>query len=205
MAAKEKEYQRLWGQGVRWQGIYQAGRSRLWLGKDHLLCTQTLWYTQEYKRFYFRDIQAIIIRKTETGKIINLVITTFTVLPLIGAIASSGDTSIFWWSVAGFFGLILLINTIYGATCATHIRTAVQTEELPSVQRIRRANKLLARVRPLIAEAQGELNAAEIPARMEELARPASATTPAATNVPPVIASVAETLPQPPTDAPLAG
>jgi hypothetical protein len=76
------------------------------------------------------------------------------------------------------------------------LRTAVQIEELPSMSRIERARKVIARVRPLIAEAQGTLVPEEIPARMRELAEwPPSgpATAPASaeakTDAPPGITS----------------
>ncbi|HWI55617.1 MAG TPA: hypothetical protein VNZ22_00220, partial [Bacillota bacterium] len=42
-----------------------AARSSLWLGPDHLLCIETTGYTETYKRFYFRDIQAVLIRQTK--------------------------------------------------------------------------------------------------------------------------------------------
>jgi hypothetical protein len=31
----------------------------LWLGEDHLLCVDSNGYAETYKRFYFRDVQAI--------------------------------------------------------------------------------------------------------------------------------------------------
>jgi hypothetical protein len=197
MAAKEKEYRSLPGRGVRRHALASATRSRLWLGKDHLLATDAQWYTEEYKRFYFRDIQAVIIRKTDTGKVINAIFGALTLLTLIAAVTTSDGFSIFWWCVAGFFGLVVLINTIFGPTCFTHIRTAVQSEELPSLRRLRRANKVLARLRPLITAAQGEL-----PPRTEQVAR---------TDAPPLIAepipmmATVEAASQPPPETPPAG
>jgi hypothetical protein len=214
--AKEKEYRRLPGAGIRRHALVSATRSRLWLGRDHLLSTDTQWYTEDYKRFYFRDIQAIIIHKTESGKIINIVFSALTALPLFAALATGGGASLFWGIVAGCFGLILFINALFGPTCFTHIRTAVQTEELPSLRRLRRANKVLARVRPLIVAAQGDLPVAEIPARMEQLVSHgiAEAVTPAPVAAtpdaaPPVIAAALATPiateTAPPADAPPTG
>src|SRR5438045_8577020 len=82
----EKEYQRLTRARSRSAfGIVSTGRSSLWLGKDHLLSIESTGYTENYKRLYFRDIQGICIRKTELGKIWNLV---FTVLGgLLGLLA----------------------------------------------------------------------------------------------------------------------
>jgi hypothetical protein len=49
-----------------------------------------------------------------------------------------------------------VINSISGPTCRCHLTTAVQTNELPSLKRVARANRVLSRLRPLIAAAQSE-------------------------------------------------
>src|SRR5438477_12551721 len=65
----EKEYQRLTRARPRSKfAVVSSGNSSLWLGKDHLLCIDSNGYTENYKRFYFRDIQALLIRKTERRK-----------------------------------------------------------------------------------------------------------------------------------------
>ena len=60
----EKEYQRLTRARLRRAGFFTAvaTRSSLWLGKDHLLCIDSNGYGEDYKRFYFRDIQTITLR-----------------------------------------------------------------------------------------------------------------------------------------------
>jgi len=74
------------------------------------------------------------------------------------------------------FALPLAINNALGPTTIGYLRTAVQTEELPSLSRLRRVRRVLARLRPLITQAQGQLAPEEISARMRELAQsPASA------------------------------
>jgi hypothetical protein len=174
MSAKPKEYRRLPGRGIKRQGFlagsFTARRARLWLGQDHLLSVESQWYTEEYRRFYFRDIQAIIIRKTLTGRIINIVLGVLALLNLLGAFASTDGLRVFWSVIMGVFAFFLLLNTLAGPTSACHLRTAVQTEELASLRRVRRARKVLARVRPLIAEAQGELTPEEIAGRTEPVA-----------------------------------
>src|SRR6185503_16307515 len=59
MSRGAKVYRRLPG---RESGLLSY--SRLWLGPDHLLLARTTFFSEEYKRFYFRDIQAIVMRKT---------------------------------------------------------------------------------------------------------------------------------------------
>jgi hypothetical protein len=173
----EIQYRRLPGRGVRRQGIATAARTRLWLGNDHLLLVDSMWYAEDYKRFYFRDIQAVIIRKTPTGKTVNIVLGALAVLPLAAALTltmTSGIgywAAIFWWIISAILLGFLLANTLLGPTCVCHLKTAVQTEELPSLRRLRRAHKVLARVRPFIVAAQGEFAPGELAAR---LAQPAA-------------------------------
>lgn len=199
--AEENEYQRLPPllSRRRKQGLISVTtmRSRLWLGADHLLCVDSIWYSEDYKRFYFRDIQAVVIRRTENGRIVNVVFGVLAVPPLIAAIATSGGWLVFWFIVAAFFLLLLLMNTLYGPTCITSLRTAVQTEELPTLCRLPRARKVLTRLRPLIAQAQGELNPAEIPMRMAELAKPPISSAPASQEPSPI-----PFFPPPAADAP---
>jgi hypothetical protein len=54
------------------------------------------------------------------------------------------------------------------------VQTAVQNESLPSLNRVRRARRILNRLRPLIASAQGELAPKEIAARFQETRLPES-------------------------------
>ena len=49
------------------------------------------------------------------------------------------------------------VNLALGPACACQLRTAVQLEDLPSMVRLRRARKILDRLRPLITAAQGEI------------------------------------------------
>ena len=54
--------------------IVSTSRASLWVGKDHLLCIDTNGYTETYKRFYFRDIQAVILRKTVEWHIMSVIL-----------------------------------------------------------------------------------------------------------------------------------
>lgn len=184
--AKDPEYRRLPGRGIKRNGIATAARCRLWLGTDHLLCSDYAWYSEDYKRFYYRDIQAIVIRKTAVGKITSMVLAGLSIPLLFAGVISSDGWQIFWFIVSGTLLLSLLIHSLYGPTCVTHLRTAVQTEDLPSLRRLWRARKVLARLRPLIVAAQGELNPVEIPARMAELAQPPVAATQELAPQPPI-------------------
>ncbi len=56
-----------------------AGYSSLWLGKDHLLCIEVSGVAEEYKRFYYHDIQAIVVRQNSRRLVSNIL----TCIPLL--------------------------------------------------------------------------------------------------------------------------
>src|ERR1043165_4327901 len=149
--------------------VVSSTRSNLWLGKDHLLCVETEGYTESSKRFYFRDIQAITLR--QTNRVVMLTAVTGGMAAIFGALALAVSAIEGRWVFGILAGLCagpMLVNLLAGPTCACQLRTAVQVEDVPSMGRVRRARKVLARIRPLIAEAQGQLVPEEIPLRFQE-------------------------------------
>jgi len=125
MPKKAREYTRLPGRG---RGFFRY--NTLWLGKDYLLSINSKIFSEDYKRFYYGDIQAIVTRKTASGKILNI---------LLG-----------------------------GPTCACHLHTAVQTDKLPSLNRLRTVQEAMNRLRPLIEEAQGAITSDVRKAKVSE-------------------------------------
>jgi hypothetical protein len=150
--------------------IVSSHRSNLWLGKDHLLGVETEGYTESYKRFYFQDIQSITLRKTGRGWVLAIVTGLLTgFFAFVAAAVDPAEAKWVFGIIAGVCAIPFLLNFLYGPTCACELRTAVQTEEIPSLGRIRRARKVIARLRPLIADAQGRITADEILLRFQEL------------------------------------
>ncbi len=168
-------------------------RTSLWLGADHLLFVNSSGYTETYKRFYFRDIQTFVVQKTQGATVVNIVLTILLVLFLSPALVVQGiGWKIFLFLISGIFGLFLFVNLLQGQTCRCFLRTAVQTEQLPPLNRIRRTQKILALLRPLIAAAQGgELSLETISEMMRQQPRPSAAGLTGAHNpeIPPVIDS----------------
>ena len=201
----EKEYQRLTRDQSRSQfAISFVSRSSLWLGKDHLLCVDTSGYTETYKRFYFRDIQAVIIRATGRRAVWNWIwgvpaiiflLSLFGSLPYAGAAGPDSNLGeiVFFAFLTSIFAVALLINNLLGRACVCQLRTAVQIEDLPSLNRLRRARKVLGRIRPLITAAQGgQLSPENISHRMRTETQTSPAAAPAEgaadnPNAPPVI------------------
>lgn len=155
----ELEYRRLTRTRNRSRfAIVSTSRTSLWLGKDHLLQIDSSGYTENYKRFYFRDIQVLASCRTDTW--------LYQAVGLTGAaclfdlIAIVGGGPIIAWifgSLGGLFVTFLVFHLLAGPTSKCYLRTAVQTEQLVSINRLRKARKVFNALRPLINKAQGEL------------------------------------------------
>jgi hypothetical protein len=153
MATKEKIYRRLPGRGTNFYQYF-----RLYQGQDHLLLVISSGYYENYKRFFYRDIQSITLEKTGVRDLwtavwafLFFVFATFTVF-------NSGPEAVVLGVMAAVFMGLLLGNLALGPTCKCHIKTAVQTEHLPNFRRLRPTRKVLARIEALIQSAQGDLS-----------------------------------------------
>lgn len=153
MANKDKEYRKL--PGIK-KG-FLIGRYTLWQGKDHLLYIFSRFGAEDYKRFYFSDIQAIITRKTIIGKVQNIILACFVLMFLVPVFFFDGGWIIFYGLVCGTMFLFLLINFFKGPTCDTKLLTAVQTEKLHSLSRLKTACRVMDRLQDCIQSTQGIL------------------------------------------------
>ena len=166
----EEQYRRLTRTRPR-SGFSVAivGRSSLWLGKDHLLLVDTTGFTESYKRFYFRDIQAISFYRTNRWNIWSGVLGGMAGLCLLGGLATGDRVGLITFGIiAGIFTVALIVNLLFGPSCRCYLRTAVQSEELSSVSRVGKARKVLDQIRPLIVAAQGQLAPEEIAQKFRE-------------------------------------
>jgi hypothetical protein len=164
MSTPSNNYVKLPGVG------HQLGSyTRLYRGGDHLLQVSSVTFSEQYKRFYFRDIQAFIVIRTNTW---IMIITLLLILALLltGIAVGSGD-SVASIVLGGFAALLLLLALVVGLrgpSCRCYVRTAVQTEKLPSINRLRRAGKILAELKPFLDAAQGPMPATEAATPMSE-------------------------------------
>src|SRR6266576_402203 len=72
--------------------LFRGRRTQLWIGGEHLLVVESDGYTEFYKRFDYRDIQAFIIRKTAQGRIVNALLGALTLV--LFALALAVDDSV---------------------------------------------------------------------------------------------------------------
>lgn len=169
---------------------------RLYLGPDHLLLVSSSGYAESYKRFFFRDIQSITVRKSSLGKVWNIVWgLLFWIFGVAVALEAGGGAMYFWLGVAAIFLVLLIWNIGRGPTCVTQITTAVQTRTLAPLNRLRRARQVLAQLRPLIEATQGTLTSDELNRQLEQARRGG---TPVAQSLPTTEASGASETSLPP-------
>ena len=166
------EYQKLSGSRLKSgaEMIVITTRSSLWLAEDHLLCVETTGWTETYRRFFFRDIQAITLQKTTTWLTANAVLIPLTALFIFLAVLAADPVgSSVLGGIALLPGIPMVVNLIRGPTCRCRIRTAIQEEELSALANIRKARAVIAEIRAKISEVQGTIAREELPARMQEL------------------------------------
>jgi hypothetical protein len=138
------------------------------MGPDHLLLVTSQRFQEEYKRFYFRDVQAIAVADAPRFHISSravvigaLWLVAFPVAFGISAgIRISRGINI---SVSPWLWLIAAILVAAWAyisakrSCVCRLYTAVSADPLPSVYRRWTAKKFLALVEPRIRQAQAAL------------------------------------------------
>jgi len=153
MATKGKEYSKLPGS----KKGFLIGRYTLWQGSDHLLQVYSRVGVEEYKRFYFNDIQAVITSKTAVGAFQNIGLGCLVLILVIPAVTFEGAWSLFYAVAASVSLFGLLVNFFRGPTCETKLMTAVQTEKLYSLHRLKGTTKVMDRLREHIERTQGTI------------------------------------------------
>jgi hypothetical protein len=152
MARNSKMYRKLSGSGFS----LMLTRS-LWQGPDHLLWVEGSLAQELYKRFYFADIQALVLRRTHRRTLWAIVWGAFFLL--FGAIAQFGSgTNYASIVMAALFLVILVVHWLLGPGCEVFLQTAVQMEKLTTLVRERKAVKVMNRIKVAAEQAQGGLS-----------------------------------------------
>jgi hypothetical protein len=128
----------------------------LWIGPDHLLSVRSYRLTEHYRRFYFRDIQALSMQVVKTPGMawIDWCVAAAVLFLLFLFFAT---TSPFWITLTILAAIVYAWIRARRATCTTWIQTAIGTERLPSLRRVRPATKALALIEARVLEAQSDL------------------------------------------------
>lgn len=160
-----------------------TGGTKWYLSDDCLLAAKRVMYTVEYRRFYLRDLESIVVWRS--GLWLWRLVVPAVLLAALGV-------SLWLWanSTAGeiFVGIGLawvILEFGRGPTARGRICTTGATIDLPLVSRTRRAEKVLSK----IGAAVRATRAIEQPGVPGTLARPAETPAEASTTVPIAVAT----------------
>jgi hypothetical protein len=153
-------------------------QSSLWEEDDHLLAVTAHRFRERYRRFYYREVQAIVVTRcaryslSTRAAALGFVLLMGCIFPVtrVASAVALGLCVIAWAVVSSRF------------SCVCRLHTAVSAETLNSVYRIWTARKLLARLEPLIQAAQASLPP---PPEGPEPVVPPGATAPPLPSMPP--------------------
>jgi hypothetical protein len=130
-----------------------TGTTRWYLSEDCLLAAKQILYTVEYRRFYLRDLESIVVWPSRLW-VLRPVIPA-TLLGILGGL-------LWHWvnftagAIVGGLGLAgAALEVALGPTAQSRIRTTGATVDLPLATRTRRAKKVLARIDLAVRAARG--------------------------------------------------
>jgi hypothetical protein len=121
-----------------------TGGTRWYLNDDCLLAAKRTMYAVEYRRFYLRDLESIVVWPSRSWRF-RLIIP--------GVLFAALGASLWQWvnptSGAIFTGIGLawvVLELALGPTAVSRVRTTGASIDLPLVKRTRRARKVLAAI-----------------------------------------------------------
>lgn len=163
-----------------------TGATRWYLSGDCLLAAKQVLYAIEYRRFYLRDLESIVVWPNRL----------WLLRPIIPAVLLGALGAALWHWVNFTAGAIscgiglawVALELALGPTANARIRTTGATVDLPLVTRVRRAHKVLAKIDAAVRAARGavaEQPTAPIGGRQQSQpsAMPSSETPPATTPI----------------------
>jgi hypothetical protein len=121
-----------------------TGGTNWYLSGDCLLAAKRMMYTVEYRRFYLRDLESVVVWPNRLW-LLRLIIP--------GLLLASLSASLWHWvnfTTGAIFGSVtlawVLLELALGPTAGSRISTTGASVELPLVKRTRPARKVLARI-----------------------------------------------------------
>jgi hypothetical protein len=164
--ATASSYRRLPGRGRKSGFLHSIGGScSLWQTDENLLLVESNGITESYRRFFFKDIQAVVIQRTNFSRNFNYIAASIlfvsAILHFSNALGNGFLDSALMFVL--FISLIsLVLNCFMGATCTCRIITPVQDEEIPSLKRLKNAIKVKKVIDNACTDIQGSLSEEDI-------------------------------------------
>jgi hypothetical protein len=160
----------------------------LWQGADHLLQVEKDGYTENYRRFYFADIESFTIRRDNRRRNYSITLGILLAFFVWIIVMVPGPAKIVLSVPAAILAIALIVNFQKGPTCVTHLTTAVQRQEIQSLRRVRTAERALNEIFNGSQQTQGLLSAEDARLRFElPIPPPISGPPPAPLDLPPPV------------------
>ena len=129
-----------------------VSKSTIWVAGDHLLSVESNRMAEEYRRYYFRDIQALVLEKSASGRT-TVTYPLIAILILVTAVALYAGR---WLAVFPFLVLAgVAMFELLARNCRCLIVTRSSQEFLPAMANVRQSQSALAELQELILAAQG--------------------------------------------------
>ena len=133
-----------------------GGGTKWYLSEDCLLAAKRMMYAVEYRRFYLRDLESIVVWPSRA----------WIWRPIIpGALLGISAGALWHWVnftsgvIVGSVGLAwVTLELALGPTARARIRTTGATIDLPLVKRARRARKVLEKIDAAVRVARGDMS-----------------------------------------------
>jgi hypothetical protein len=130
-----------------------SGGTKWYLSDDCLLAAKRVTYVVEYRRFYLRDLESIVVWPNRA----------WVLRPIIPAILLLVLGALLWYTVNHTAGMICgalgcgwaALELALGPTAVARIQTTGASVDLPLVKRIRSAQKVLSKINAAMQVARG--------------------------------------------------
>ncbi|HBC86138.1 MAG TPA: hypothetical protein DCZ94_04200 [Lentisphaeria bacterium] len=133
--------------------------SRIYMAEDHLLYVLSNGYTEEYRRFFFKDIQYIVLCQTRSWWVYTGIwgfIGAGILAMMFFAASEFGEMTASVIAVLGF--LPLMVNFLLGTSARAVIKTITSEEKISLTPRYRSSLKVLAEIKAKIEVVQGRID-----------------------------------------------
>ena len=167
MVSKTSKYRRLPGRPPTF-----LGTRSLWQGSDHLLWVESVFFKERYKRFFYSDIQSIVLLRTDTHLLWAFIWGAPALICGLIAFLVSG-TPYVSATLTVLFLMAFGINAVLGASCNVFLQTAAQVQKIASLRRIKTAQIVMDRIKEQVLAAQGAFERPSRPgAQFDAIASP---------------------------------
>lgn len=147
-----------------------TGGTKWYLSQDCLLAAKRTLYAVEYRRFYLRDLESVVVWASRLWLLRVLI---------PGVLLVALGASLWQWvnSTAGeiFTGIgfaWVMLELVLGPTARARIRTTGATVDLRLVKRTRRAPKVLGKIDEAVRATRGAIEQATAPATIPSPTEP---------------------------------